>query len=83
MKQFFYSNETKINYKLKIILIFIFNTSKISTLIFFLNFLFDHDFLCLFLKIVFKLKNQKSFKIFYKNKDIWQVVFIKIFYNIP
>ena len=62
MKQFFYSNETKINYKIKIILIFIFNASKISTLIlFFFNFLFDHDFLCLFLKIVFKLKNQKSF----------------------
>ena len=72
MKQFFYSNETKINYKIKIILIFILNTSKISTLIFFFNILFDHDFLCLFLKIVFKLNNQK-------NKDIWQVVFIKAF----
>ena len=48
MKQFFYSNE-KNYYKIKIILIFIFNASQISTLIIFLNFLFDHDLLCLFL----------------------------------
>ena len=72
MKQFFYSSETKNYYKKKIILIFIFNTTQISTLFYFnfFNLLFDHDFLCLFLEIVFKLKEPKKNFIFYKNKDI-------------
>ena len=71
-KQFVYYRETQISIKIKIILIFIFNTTQISTLFYFnfFNLLFDHDFLCLFLEIVFKLKEPKKNFIFYKNKDI-------------
>ena len=62
MKQFFHSSETKITKRKKIILIFIFNINQINTLIIFLiSCLIVTSYICLFLEIIFKLKNQNFF----------------------